>query len=46
LEKQNSIHRDTIGLGLSLEASLVWRSLCLMIARALFQSFGGGCYRL
>jgi hypothetical protein len=42
LEKQNDIHRDTIDLRLSLEASLVWGLLCLMIARALLQSFAGG----
>jgi hypothetical protein len=42
-EKQNSVHRDAIYSGLSLGTSLIWKTLCLSIARNFLSFFLGGC---
>jgi hypothetical protein len=38
LEKEVGIHRDAMNPGLSLDASPVWKALCIFIARTLLDS--------
>jgi hypothetical protein len=41
LDKQNTIHRDAIDPGLSLDTSLIWKPLCLLMAKRLQASAHG-----
>jgi hypothetical protein len=41
LDKQNTIHRDAIDAGLSLDTSLIWKPLCLLVAKRLQASAHG-----